>query len=486
MEAKLPDGLVAVVKRDCATCTLVAPLLKDLVANNDAFTVYVQDDLSFPDLGNAAPVDDTDLTFSWHNNIETVPTLIEVADGKEVRRTVGWLRSDWQDYTGRKDLGNDLPEMRPGCGSLSVDPNLVDELEVRFTGSRLTSRRIEFAAMEDEFEAAFDRGWTDGLPVVPPTEARVLRMLTGTGREPGEIVATVPPNLVDVTVEQVAINAVMAGCKPEYLPVVLAAVEAACTDQFNMHGLIATTYFSGPVIVVNGPITKRIGMNAGGNLMGQGNRANMTIGRALNLVIRNIGGGVPGKVDMAMHGSPGKLSFCFAEREEDSPFTSLAQSRGVAADTSAVTLFAGQGPTPIVDQLSRDPDSLARSIASVLRSTHHPKLVIGMDAMLVISPEHGKVFAEAGWDRTALAERLAELLEVPGSELIRGAAFVDEGLPPEFADSDLPKFRPGGLPIVFGGGDAGLFSSVISGWVGGPMGSDLVTRTIDSTTGASS
>ncbi len=219
----------------------------------------------------------------------------------------------WEELTGVSGLGAELPVMRPGCGSMSVDPDLVDELRVRFGASVLRSRRIEIADLEDELEVMFQRGWTDGLPVVPSTEERVLRMLTGTARAPHEVVATVPPDLVDVTVEKVAIAAVMAGCLPEYLPWVLTAVEAVCTDEFNMHGLLATTMPVGPVIVCSGPGTRRIGMNAGINALGQGNRANSTIGRALQLVVRNVGGGRPGEVDRATHGNPGKLSFCFAE-----------------------------------------------------------------------------------------------------------------------------------------------------------------------------
>ena len=161
-------------------------------------------------------------------------------------------------------------------------------------GAGLASRRVDLARLEDEMEALFERGWSDGLPLVPPTERRVLAMLRGTSRPSDEVVAIIPPDLVECTVKKVAINAVMAGCKPEYLPVVLAAVEAACTDQFNMHGLLATTLTAGPVIIVNGPIRKAIGMNSGRNVFGQGNRANSTIGRALQLVVRNVGGGRPG------------------------------------------------------------------------------------------------------------------------------------------------------------------------------------------------
>ncbi len=473
----LPDGLVAVVKRDCPTCELVVPVLDHLAGSGPALTVYTQDDPSFPAIAGTV-VDDTELTVSWHHEIETVPTLLRVEEGVEVDRIVGWSRDQWQRFTELDGLGDDLPEQRPGCGSLSVDPSLADQLLARFSGSTLRSRRIEFAVLEDEFEAAFDRGWSDGLPVIPPTEARVLKMLEGTERAPDEVVATVPPDLAEVTVEQVAINAVMAGCKPEYLPVVLAAVEAACTEHFNMHGLLATTYFSGPIIVVNGPIASRIGMNAEGNVLGQGNRANSTIGRALQLVIRNLGGGKPGGVDMSAIGSPSKFGLCFAEREHDSPFSPLAVERGLEADTDAITLFAGHGPTAIVDQLSRNPESLTRSMAASLRALANPKLAMGMDAMLVIGPEHGRIFREAGWDRDRFRAELEPLLAMATDPMIRGVDGIDEGLPEAFAGTTVPKFRPGGLQIVHAGGDAGLFSAVLGGWVGGPKGSEPITRPI--------
>lgn len=205
--------------------------------------------------------------------------------------------------------------------------------------------QIEVGTLEDEIETCFARGWSDGLPVVPPTEERIMHMLSGTTRAPDELVGIVPPNYNTCTVEKVAINAVLAGCKPEFLPVVLAAVETALIETFGMHGLLATTFFAGPMIVVNGPITREIGMNARVNALGQGNRANATIGRALQLVIRNIGGGVPGGIDRAMLGNPGKYTFCFAEREDDSPWESLAVERGFSPNASTVSLFAASGVT---------------------------------------------------------------------------------------------------------------------------------------------
>lgn len=469
----LPEGLVAVVKRDCPTCELVAPVLATLQDGDEPLTIYTQDDPGFPD--GLTSVDDTDLAVSWHHDIETVPTLMRVTRGAEQQRIVGWSRQQWSEFTGLDDLGAELPDMRPGCGSLSVDPNLVDELAARFGGSALKGRRVEIAALEDEIEAMFDRGWSDGLPLVPPTEARVLRMLEGTTRDPGEVVAVVPPDLIECTVEKVAVNAVMAGCRPEYLPVVLAAVEAACTDSFNMHGLLATTMHSGPVVVVNGPIARAIGMNAAGNVLGQGNRANLTIGRALNLVVRNVGGGRPQEIDRSAFGSPGKLTFCFSELEQQTPWSTLAEERGVASGTDAVTLFAGQGPTPVVDQLSRTADSLVRTFAECLRGTFHPKLARGFDAMLVIGPEHMRIFRDAGWDKQRFRAELDALLLIDRADLVRGARGIDEGLPDSPASSPVPKFRPGIPLLVHAGGDAGLFSSIISGWVAGDKGSEPTT-----------
>ena len=475
---RLPDGLVAVVKRECATCVLVAPVLGEIAARGRPLTVYTQDDPAFPDT-TAAPVDDRELVVSWHHRIETVPTLLRVENGVEVARTEGWARSEWEALVGVSPLGADLPAQRPGCGSLSVDPSYADGLRVRFEGDRLASRRIELGDIEDDIETAFVRGWTDGLPVVPPTPARVLRMLDGTSRAPDEVVAVVPPDLVPVTVEKVAINAVMAGCLPAYLPVVLAAVQAACTDRFNMHGLLCTTYFSGPVLVVNGPIAPRIGMNSGLNCMGQGNRANATIGRALQLVVRNVGGGIPGGIDRATFGAPGKISFCFAEDEATSPWEPLSVDQGFARGTSTVSLFPGHGPSAIVDQISRTPESLARTFAAKLRAVSHPKLVLGMGAMLVVSPEHARVFAAAGWTKARLRSELDALLLIDGSELARGAGGIDEGIPAAFAvGRKVPKFRPGDLAIVHAGGTAGMFSAIIEGWVSGELGSQLTTQEV--------
>ena len=474
----LPDGFVVIVKRECATCQMVEPVLAHIASATNSLTVYTQDDPTFP--SSVSPIHDEDLSVSWHYDIDTVPTLIKVVNGKEVERTFGWKATDWQRITGIADVGADLPAMRPGCGSMSVDPDIVDKLRAKFTDSPVIARTVEFSVAEDEFEAMYARGWTDGLPVIPPTRERVLRMLTGTTRHPQDVVAIAPPDLVELTVEKVAINAVMAGCLPEYMPWVIAALEAVCNDQFNMHGVLATTMPVGPVIICNGPGTRAIGMNSGINAFGQGNRANNTIGRAVQLTIRNVGGGRPGEVDRATHGNPGKISFCFAEDEEGSPFTSLATERGVPHGQNAVTVFAGEGPRCVVDQLACTPEELTNSLVASLQTVHHPKLVIGFDAILTISPDHGRVFAEAGWNRERLIAEITERSLTPGSELVRGARDMAEGIPPHLKDAMLPKFRPGGVLLTYAGGGAGLFSSIVAGWANGAIGSDPVTRIVGS------
>jgi len=473
------DGLIAVVKRDCPTCVLTAPVLAELATRTN-LTVFTQDDPAFPE-AIARPIDDSALNVSHSLNIDIVPTLMRREGGREIARTYGWDRAEWERVSGQDRLGDALPAMRPGCGALNVEPARLEDLLIRFEQTGLNARKIEFGEDEDEIEAIYERGWTDGLPVVPPTQRRVLRMLGGTTRDPKEVIGVCPPNLVPLTVEKVAINAVMAGCKPEYLPVVLAAVEAVLDPAFAMHGVLATTMFVGPVLVVNGPIRRQISMNARGNALGQGNRANATIGRALQLIIRNVGGGRPQEVDRATLGNPGKYTYCFAEDEEGSSWDPLSSDFGLARGVSSVTVFAGFGLQGVVDQKSRTPESLARSMAESLKAIHNVKLAPACDAMLVVCPEHERTFRQAGWSKQRLLDELMQLCEIPGDSLVRGVKGIDEGYPESVAGSTRNKFRPGGLLIVRAGGGAGMFSGIIGGWSsGGAAGSLPVNREVKS------
>ncbi len=453
------------LKQDCETCVLIEPVVKEVIDKGVDIGVFVEDDPSF--YKKLSPLDGTSLEPSFKWQVEATPTLIKLDGGSEVERIVGWDKKAWHTFFQDENLGSKLPEFRPGCGSKSREPGVYENLVARFSENGIEARKVELGEWDDEMEACFERGWTDGLPVTPPTDARILRMLNGTNRDPKDIIGKVPPNLVPITVEKAAINAVMAGCKPEYFPVVLAALEAALEPVFTMHGLLCTTCFSSPIIIVNGPIAKAIGMNWGMNVLGQGNRANATIGRALQLIIRNVGGGIPGDLDRSTFGGPGKYTFCFAEDETDPSWEPLSVARGFKRGENAVTLFQGDGVQGFIDQRSSTPEQITKSLASSLLAVGHPKLAEFTNALLVLSPEHYAIYRNAGWDRKRITEELHQAMVRPGSELIQGAQGVGEGIHPSRASEMVNKFWPEGLLIVRAGGQAGLYSAICAGWTGG-------------------
>ncbi len=457
--------LLLFLKQDCETCQLVKPVVGELVNKGVPIQVYVQDDPNY--YRDLSPLDDTSLKASFNWNIETTPTLIQTSGNGHSVRIEGWDKSGWQKLFGRKSLGSTLPDFRPGCGSKSREPGVYENLVANYGDSGIEAREITLGKWEDEMETCYERGWTDGLPVTPPTDARIWKMLQGTSRNPNEIIGKVPPNLAPITVEKAAINAVMAGCKPEYFPVVLTVLEAALDPIFTMHGLLCTTCFSSPIIVVNGPIAKSIGMNWGMNALGQGNRANATIGRALQLIIRNVGGGIPGDLDRSTLGGPGKFTFCFAEDETDPTWESLSVSRGFAEGENAVTLFQGDGIQGFIDQRSQTPEQITKSLASSLLAVGNPKLAEFTNALLVLSPEHYEIYKKEGWGRSKITEALHQEMARPGSELIQGANGIGEGIDPLRVDEMVNKFWPEGLLIVRAGGQAGLFSAICAGWTGG-------------------
>jgi hypothetical protein len=495
-------AVLCFVKEDCPTCQLTLPLVE---AAHRRFGELVDVWLIAQDadrgralrgrLDGPTPVlDDSALRVSFAYGLDTVPTVVQAGPGGEQRRRfVGFDRRAWQELLG--DLatitGADPPAVdwsaypaaRPGCGARNVDPSVADRLEAEARGERLRARRIEIGEAVDPFEFMFEQGLTDGLPVVPPTPERVLRMLGGARREPGEVIAVVPPNMGEATVEKIAINAVMAGCRPEYLPVVIAAVQAVCNERFNIHGVLATTHFAGPILIVNGPIRDRIGMNYRINALGQGNRANATIGRALQLVIRNVGGGRPGEIDRAALGQPGKYTFCFAEHEERSNWEPLHVEHGFRIDQSTVTAFAGAAPTGFVDQLARGAEALATSYGLVLASISHPKQYGYGEALVIVTPEHVDTFAKDGWTKAQVRAAIQRATLRPARELARDERCA-EGLTPAEVErlghgTLVPKFRaPEMIGLVVAGGEAGKFGAYVMGWGGGSA-SQMTTVAIE-------
>ena len=515
-ERAFPTGrtaLLCFVYEECPTCRLTLPLIEQLAAafGSQVDVLVVGQEA----VGNAALVaecglraamlDDTALAVSWAYGIETVPTLV-LADGagQELRRFHGFVREEFQalaDELSRLSgaaattiAWDSYPALRPGCGSRTQEPGIFERLRAEAEGSPLRARRIAIGADDDAFEFMFEQGLTDGLPVVPPTAERVLRMLAATRRAAQEEIAVLAPNLAPLTIEKAAINAVMAGCTPEYFPVVLAATEAIATEEFNIHGCMATTMGGTPVLVVNGPIRERIGMNAGQNALGQGNRANATIGRAVRLVIRNVGGHRPGGTERSTIGSPAKYTLAFAEREERAPeWTPLHVQRGFRREESVVTAFCvSGGPSQVRDETSRSARALAGSLGLKAREATHPRMPAMGDILVVVSPEHYDTLARDGWSKEDVVRRIQEVGERPLGDLLESADVggVSPGWVRGFLKGDEPreealtrpvrKFaRDEMVHIVVAGGTAGKFSAVFDPWSGGYEGSIPVSMKIE-------
>jgi len=249
--------------------------------------------------------------------------------------------------------------------------------------------------------------------VVPPTPERVAAFVRAAGRPPGEVVAALPPTWAEATVEKVAVNAVMAGCRPEHGPVVLAAIRAAAQEPFNLYAVQTTTHPCAVLVIVSGPIASELGMNAGYGAFGPGNRANATIGRAVRLVLMNVGGARPGTLDRATQGTPAKYTYCVAENEAASPWQPLRVELGFGASESVVTVVAGEGPHNINDHGSTTADSLLRQIAGTLAIPGSNNAYMQGDSYLFLGPEHARQLAAAGLDRAAVQRLVFEGARIP-------------------------------------------------------------------------
>lgn len=266
---------------------------------------------------------------------------------------------------------------------------------------KLEAEALSFASPDEALEAFHGRGFTDGLPVVLPTEAKVRAMVAGSGRPAGEAIGKVPPRWAEATVENIAINAVMAGCLPQYMPVLIAALQAACDSGFGLYGIQATTHPCGVMILVTGPEVERLGMNAGFGCFGPGNRANAAIGRALRLILLNVGGAIPGQGDMSTQGSPGKYTYCIAENEAATPWQPMRIALGFEPEDSTVTVFGAEGPHNVNDHQCLSAHSVLTTIASVMTTIgHNNAACVDMgDVLVAIGPEHAQTIAAGGLTR---------------------------------------------------------------------------------------
>lgn len=319
----------------------------------------------------------------------------------------------------------------------------------------------------DEFQDwILERGWGDGLPVIPPTSERVAAMLRGTRRAPEEPVAVLPPRLGRATAREVAVNAVLAGARPEHLPVILAAVEAVAGPAFNLQAVQTTTHPCSPLLIVNGPAARRLGINAAGNALGQGARANAVIGRAVRLVLQNVGGARPGREDRATHGHPGKYSYCFAENEAASPWEPLSVERGFSAEESTVTVCAAEAPHNVNDHGSTRAEGVVATVAGTAATVGTNNIYLGGEPLIVLGPEHAATVAAAGWTKDDFKRALWRAARVPLSRfspenLARFATIYPEGFKDRPADTLVPIARDWRDIMVVVAGGAGKHSAVI-------------------------
>ena len=321
------------------------------------------------------------------------------------------------------------------------------------------------------------KGWTDGLPIVPPTEERVSECLDAAGFAPGDIIGIEQVRQRPIIAEKAAINAVLAGCLPAYMPVVVAVLDAMCDAQYNLHGTSASTGGAAPFIVVNGPVRTLIGMNATHNVLGNGNRANATIGRAIRLVLINVLGVIPGEMDRSTLGHPGKFTFCIAEDEEDSPWTPLAQEREIPEGQSAVTVMAAGAPRQIMNEWTADPEQILETFAAEMRHNMLTYSVWAGNYVLVIPKQLRDLLVAAGWQKRDIREYIFRSARVVRSDWAKVGKtnIVDRSGGPMQEFTALKE--PIDLLIVAAGGPAGGFGAVIPPWLGSKA--RAVTKPID-------
>src|SRR5438093_2992453 len=326
----------------------------------------------------------------------------------------------------------------------------------------LTSRRYAVSDLADAIELCFDKGWTDGLPVIPPTEARVRAMLEAAGLAPDHQIAFIINRNVAVTAEKAAINAVMAGCRPEYFPVVVGAVEGIGDPKWAYHGPGTSTAGAAVLMIVNGPIARELDINSGDNLFGPGWRANATIGRAVRLIMRNICGSRPGALDRGTLGHPGKLSYVIAENEQDSPWTPLHVERGFTASQSTGTVLAAEAPHQFYNQLSNTAAGVLTTLADDMRISGN---VMGQPQYtIVLAGEHMRTIAGDGWGKKEIRQFVFEHTQNSHAHLKRTQRMAGAIQPGDETRLRPLVASPDDILVVAAGGRAGAFSVYIPGW----------------------
>lgn len=506
------DGpaLLAFFKTDCPACHLALRYLDDMSRQLSGKATVVGVSQDGPDrtseladaLDLGLPVRfDTRLRASVAFGLEAVPALFLVdRAGRVAGSSQGFDKADLNRLSaalaGLSDCsaptparaGDGNPDFQPGCVSRHLEPESAEpdaapvDLYAR-RGRRASRVQVPEGIEPEEF--CYDQGFADPLPVIPPTVQRVERMLAHCGLGPEEVVAHVPPNYAPASVEKIAANAVMAGCLPEHMRILVPAVRAICDERLDIHGVQGTTHFAAPLAIVNGPVRREMQFACGSNVFSNAARSNSTIGRAVQLILRNLGGAFPGRIDMSTMGNPGRFSFVIGENEEASPWEPLSADFGVPKGRNAITFYCAEPPRPVSEHKARTAEVLLRAFCPVLANLWSHRVCKRSEALVVVGPEHAATLARSGFTKHDVVQYLFQNTGIPvreydgdGGEGTHEASMYEECL--IRGVRCYRKFRkPESIRVMVAGGPAGKFSVVIGSWATGPRGSQMVCQEFD-------
>lgn len=495
-------ALLVFFETDCPTCQLALPYLNAISGHDVQVLGISQDDEEATrnfvrQMGIRYPVQrDQGLALSRAYGPQSVPAIYLLDEAGQIENTlIGFDKKGLNElaatlgYEPIAPANDGAPAWKPGCGSRHLEPQIPATSSTESSAPLLRQvaepvSRITIADDKDPVEYCF-RHFGDALPVVPPTTERVAAMLQACPLAREAVIGRIPPFYGEATVEKIAANSVMAGCRPEMMRALVPLVRAICDERFNAHGVQATTHTAAPLIMINGPVRRELGFWSKQNVFSNVARANSTLGRALQLLLLNIGGARPDGIDMSALGNSGKFSFCIAENEEESPWEPLHVERGFSREQSALTLFAAEPPRGVSEHTAQDGETILRAICAALATVFSYRACMRFEAVVVLCPEHVKTLHRDGFSKQQVRQFLFENTGIP----LRYYSENDNGegtqMTAQYREITIQgercyqKFRaPEQIQIFVAGGTAGKFSAVLGSWATGPAGSEIVTYPI--------
>lgn len=500
-------AIVVFFETDCPTCQLALPYLNAFKNDSVQIMGLSQDDArSTQEFVNQLKIAyrvelDSGLKISRAYDPHNVPTFYLLDENGQVERTlVGFDKqglNEMASAVGHPPIApsdDGAPSWKPGCSSRHLEteaqPGIQEQETLQENGAKMLrpmgnpASRISLRDEEDPFEFC-RKQFGDALPVVPPTVEKVEVMVKATGLAPESVVVRVPPFYGEATVEKIAANAVMAGCEPGMMRVLLPLLRAACDERFNLHGVQATTHFAAPLVMINGPVRQELGFWSKQNVFSNVARANSSLGRAFQLILLNIGGGRPDGIDMSALGNTGKFSFCIAENEEENPWEPFHVTRGLKREQSAVSLFAAEPPRGVSEHTAPAGKTVLETISFALATVWSYRTCLMPEAIVVLCPEHVKTIHRDGFTKEQARQFLFENTGIPVRYYVPAERAEGTQLAANYkeimvrGEKCYQKFRsPEAISIFVSGGTAGKFSAVMGSWSTGPAGSQMVTYPI--------